>query len=73
MDSFEFNFQTFDSEEFNEIILEVPFTSIEENQNTKAIDDSLMTASMNEMTTIIVAEMMATVKQDFSSINRKKA
>ncbi len=73
MNSFKFNFPTFDTEEFNEIILEVPLTATEENQNTKVADDRLMSASVNEMATLIVSEMMATVKQDLSSINRTKA
>ncbi len=73
MNSFKFNFPTFDTEEFNEIILEVPLTAIDENQNTKVSDDRLMSASVNEMATLIVSEMMATVKQDLSFINRTKA
>ncbi len=73
MNSFKFNFPTFDTEEFNEIILEVPLIAIDENQNTKVSDDRLMSASVNEMATLIVSEMMATVKQDLSFINRTKA
>jgi len=71
--SFKFNFPTFDTEELNEIILEVPITATDENQNIKVSDDRLMSASVNEMATLIVSEMMATVKQDLSFINRTKA
>jgi hypothetical protein len=73
MKSFKFNFPTFDTEELNEIILEVPITATDENQNIKVSDDRLMSASVNEMATLIVSEMMATVKQDLSFINRTKA
>jgi hypothetical protein len=71
--SFKFNLATFDTEEFNEIILEVPITATEENQNAKVADDRLIYASVNEMATLIVSEMMVTVKKDLSSIKRSKA
>ena len=71
--TFKFTFPTFDTEEFNEIILDVPFTNSDDLQSSKGIDEKIMTASVNEIINIIVSEMILSVKQDLSKLNRTKA
>lgn len=71
--TFSFSFPTFDTEEFNEIILDVPFTNSDDLQSSKGIDEKLMTASVNEITNIIVSEMILSVKHDLSKLSQNQA
>jgi hypothetical protein len=73
MNSFKFTFPTFDIDEPNEIILDVPSIHNVDSQSSKKSDDRFVSASVNEIREIIVTEMMTSVKQDLSKFTSTKA
>jgi hypothetical protein len=72
MNSFKFTFPTFDIDEPNEIILDVPSIHNVDPQSSKNSDDRFVSATVNEIREIIVTEMMTSVKQDLSKLTSTK-
>ncbi len=73
MNSFKFTFPTFDIDEPNEIILDVPSINTVGVQTSKSSDEKFVTASVNEIREMIVTEMILNVKQDLSKFSGTKA
>lgn len=69
--TFNFVIPTFDNEDSNEIILDVPFSNIGDSQITKPTTSDFSFATVNEMTDMIVAKMINSVRQDLSSVQPK--
>ena len=72
MNSFKFTFPTFDIDEPNEIIFDIPSIHNIDSQDSKNSDDKFVSASVNEIREIIVTEMMTSVKQDLSKFTSTK-
>ena len=67
--SFKYTFPTFDTEqEFHEVILDVPSTNPNGIEDSEKNDYKFMTATVNEITTSIVSQMMLVVKHDLSGL-----
>ncbi|MBL0331093.1 MAG: hypothetical protein IPP64_17170 [Bacteroidetes bacterium] len=73
INSFKFTFPTFDIDEPNEIILDVPSINNVGIQTSKSSDEKFVTASVNEIREMIVTEMISNVKQDLSKLTGTKA
>ncbi len=73
MNSFKFTLPTFDIDEPNEIILDVPSINTIGIQTSKSSDEKIVTASVNEIRELIVTEMIVNVKQDLSKFTGTKS